>query len=83
MAYDHVIAYARSSFVVVDIEAVINYLAARKLWHTKRHLETMHRAVQSCGYTIFYFIRPYIVFIVFGVYYFYPDVRSSAIPQAC
>ena len=67
MAYYIVIAYAEFAFVVVDMEAVLNYLAARELWHSQRHLDDIRRAVQPCGCTIFYFILPYLVFIVFSV----------------
>ena len=44
-AYDHVIAYSQIAFFVVNMEAVINYLADRKIWHAKRHLDVMHCAV--------------------------------------
>ena len=49
-AYDHVIAYDRFAFVVIDTEAMINYLAARKLRHGKSHFDVMRRAVHiiSC-----------------------------------
>ena len=34
-AYAHVIAYARPTFVVFDMEVMINYIAARKICHAK------------------------------------------------
>ena len=37
-AYDNVIAYAQLYFVFVDMEAMINYLADRKLWNAKGNL---------------------------------------------
>ena len=51
-AYDHVIAYTRFSFVVVDMEAVINYLSAREILHTNSHVDVVHCAVKPCGCTI-------------------------------
>ena len=37
-AYGHIIAYARFAFVLIDTEAMINYLAARKFQHAKKVL---------------------------------------------
>ena len=69
-----------SPFLVVDMKAVLNYLADRELWQAKRHLDVMRCAVQPRGCTIFYFIRMNIVFIVFSILYFNHAVYSSAIP---
>ena len=73
-AYDHGIAYARFDFSVVDMEVVFNYLADRKLRHSKRQFDVMHRAAQPCVCTIFYFIIPHLAFIVFIVSYLYRAV---------
>ena len=71
------------TFVVFDMKAVLNYLAARELWNAQRHLDVMHRAVQPFSCTIFYFIRRNLAFIVFSMSYFIHAVNSSAIPQTC
>ena len=65
------------------MKAVLNYIAARELWHAKRHLAVMRHAVQPCNCTIFYFIRPHLALILFNVFYFNHAIGSSAIPQAC
>ena len=52
------------------MEAVFNFLAARKIQHTKRHFDIMRRAVHACGCTILYFVISHLAFIVFGVFYF-------------
>ena len=80
--YDHVIAYARLTFVVISMESMINYLDARKFRHTKMHFDIMCRAVQARGWTIFYFIRPHIAYIMFSVFYIYHAVGRSDISQA-
>ena len=82
-AYDNFIAYARTTFVVVDMNDVLNYLVAKELWHAKIHRDFMFRALQPRGCTIFYLIRLNLVFIVFSLFYFNHAVCSSAIPQAC
>ena len=63
-AYDHVIAYARLTFVITDMEVIINYLAARKSRHEKRHFSIICHALHVIGCTILYFIRPHLVFIM-------------------
>ena len=83
MTYDHVIAYALLALVVVDIEAIISYLAARKLWHANRHFDVMRCAVYAVGCAILYFIIPYLEFLVFIVFSLYHAVGSSDIPHAC
>ena len=35
MDYDHVIAYDRFGFVVVDMKSMLYYISARELWHEK------------------------------------------------
>ena len=82
-AYDNITAYAQISLVIVDTEALIDYLAARKIRHAKRHFDAMSCAVHTSGCNIFYFVRTNIAFILFSVSYFYHDFGSSAIPQAC
>ena len=82
-AYDNVIAYDQLYFVVVDMEAMLYYIDARGLCQSKQQFDVMHSSVQTCGCTIVYFVRPHLAFIVFSGYYFYRDVVSSAIPQAC
>ena len=83
MDYDHFIAYTRIAFVIVDMETVINYLAAIKLWHAKSNFDVMRHGVHACDCTILYFVRPHIAFILFRVFNFYHAVGSSAIPKAC
>ena len=51
-AYDHIIAYARFDVVAIDMEAMINCLAARKLRNAKRHFNIMCRSVHASGCTI-------------------------------
>ena len=81
--YDHIIAYARLAFVIIDMEAMLNYLAARKFQDAKWHFNISFRSVHASGCTILYFIRPHIEFIMFSVFYLYHTFGSSAIPQAC
>ena len=83
MAYDHVIAYYRTSFVVIDMEVMINYLSATKIWHAKRHLDVMRCVVHSRGYSILYFMIPHFAFIVLSIFYLYYSVGRSTIPQSC
>ena len=81
-AYDHVIAYDRLGFVVVNMEAIINYLASRNFRHTKIHFDVICREVQDICCTILYYFRPHLAFILFIVVSLYHDVGSSAIPNA-
>ena len=82
-AYNHGIDYYQIAFVVIDMEAMIIYLAARKLWHAKRHFDLTRRALYVSGCTIFYFIRPHLAPIMFSVFYLYHVDGNSAISQSC
>ena len=82
-AYDHVIAYYRLALVVIEMEAMINYLASIKLRHAKRHFDVMCHALHAIGFTIISFVRPHLAFIVFSVFYFNCAAGSSAVPQTC
>ena len=62
---------------------MINYFAARKLRHAKRHFDVMRREVHASGRTILYFIRTHLQFLLFSMFYLYQYVGSSDIPQAC
>ena len=48
-AYNHITAYARLAFVVIDLKAMINYPADRKLRHAKRffNMSTFYHVVGS------------------------------------
>ena len=66
--YHQVTAYdCVTSYVVVDMKAVLNNLAAGKIWHTNRHFGVMRRAIQTCGCTVFYFIRWPLEFVMFSI----------------
>ena len=45
--YGHVIVYSQLAFVVFDMETMINYLDARKLWHVKKSFWT-HTLCSTC-----------------------------------
>ena len=62
---------------------MINYLAARKLRHEKRHFDVMRRVLYASDYTIIYFIRQHLALIMFSVFYFNCDVGSYDITQSC
>ena len=51
-AYDHIIAYSHLAFLVINVEAMIDYLAARKFWHAKRYFNTMSCTVYDSICTI-------------------------------
>ena len=82
MAYDNIIAYSRLTFFVINMKAMINYLAARKFQHGKSHFNFISCSVHASGYTVIYFIRPHLLFIIFCVLSLYHAVGSSAIPLA-
>ena len=83
MVYDHIIAYSQLAFFVIDMEAMINFLAARKLWHTKSYFNIMSRTVHTSGCNILYFIVLHSAFIMLSVFSIYYAVVSSATPQEC
>ena len=83
-AYDHVIAYARFTCAVVDTKSVLNYLSARRLWHAKRwHLDVACISIQTCGYTVLYFIRSHTTPMMFCMPCINHAAISSDIPQVC
>ena len=46
-AYDRIIAYARLSFLVIDMKAMINYLDARKFRNAKRYFNIMSHSLHA------------------------------------
>ena len=81
--YDHVIAYARLSFLVIDMKAMINYLDARKFRLAKSHFDVTRRAVHTSGCTILYLIIPHIVPIMFILFSLHCAFGRYDIPQIC
>ena len=64
MAYDHFIAYNLLTFVIIEMEGMINDFAARKLRHAKRYFNIMSPTVHTSGCNKIYFIIPHIAFII-------------------
>ena len=79
-AYDYFIAYAQLNLLVIDMKATINYLAAGIIRHAILNFNIMCRAVHARGCNIIYFIRTHLALIIFGLFYLYHDVGSSATP---
>ena len=82
-AYYYGIAYARLALAVINMEAMINYLAVIKLRYAKSHFDVMPHEVHASGHTKFYFIIPHLAFILFSVFSLYSAAGISAISQLC
>ena len=62
---------------------MLYYLAARKIWHVKGPFDLIRRSIHPYVCTVFYFIIPHLVFIIFSVFYLNLDVGGCTIPQEC
>ena len=82
-SYNHIIAYARLAFVIINVKAMINYLDARKFRHAKKYFNIMSSAINVSGSAIIYLIRLHLAFIMLSMSSFYHAVGTSATPQAC
>ena len=75
-----IIANARPSFIVINVEAVKYYLSARKLLHTKWYIAVVRRTIRYCGCTAIQLIGTHFALTRLSVLPFIHDVCSSNIP---
>ena len=80
MVYDHLILYARLIFIIINMKVVQNYLADRKLWNKKCHLDIVCRAIQSCCHTVIDLIRINSLLIGSFVFPINRSIGSPVIP---
>ena len=65
--YDHIIAYARFAFIVINVKEMINYLATIELWHAKRYFNIMSSTIHARGCAVLYSIEKHLAFKILSM----------------